>query len=105
MIEKKQYELLATDFKDLPAIDPDNSLVNQSNEADIFLEDISILRVVYNRESEARFSTIKNGVSGSIKSATFLSMLLSISSAVALVKIFQMFDFFVYFTVDLPTNY
>lgn len=32
-------------------------------------------------------------------------MLLSFSSAVALVKIFQMFDFFVYFTVDLPQNY
>jgi len=63
------------------------------------------LGVKYNKNAAQIASGIKNGVSGSVKSATFLSMLLSFSSAVALVKIFQMFDFFVYFSIDLPNNY
>lgn len=64
-----------------------------------------MLGVKYNKNAAQIASSIKNGVSGSVKSATFLSMLLSFSSAIALVKIFQMFDFFVYFSVDLPNNY
>lgn len=64
-----------------------------------------MLGVKYNKNAAQTASSIKNGVSGSVKSATFLSMLLSFSSAIALVKIFQMFDFFVYFSVDLPNNY
>ena len=106
VIEQKQYELLRTTYKDnIPAIDPDNTLINKADSSDVFLDDIKIPDITYDKDLEDRLSTIKGGVSGSIKSATFLSMLLSFSSAVALVKIFQMFDFFIYFSVDLPNNY
>ena len=59
----------------------------------------------YDPSSDVSNSSVKDVSGIALKSVSFLTMIFSIGASIALIKIFQMMDFMLYFEVVHPTNF
>lgn len=59
----------------------------------------------YDPDTDPERSSAKDVSSIALKSMSFLTMIISLGASIALIKIFQMMDFMLYFEVTHPNNF
>lgn len=70
----------------------------------VFEEDIQV-PITIDVSGVKQMESIGQVATPALKSASLITMLFSITSAIALIKIFQMMDYMVFFSVNLPINF
>lgn len=69
-------------------------------------EIVSVMKIeVYSPPLNPGLSTLGKVLSGGVGFASFLSLLVSVAYAVALIKIYQMMDFMLLYNVEYPANF
>lgn len=87
------------------SFNPGFTIRSKENQADIFQESILIPNVNYDPASDPEKSSVRDVSSIALKSMSFLTMIISLGASIALIKIFQMMDFMLYFEVKHPSNF
>lgn len=85
---------------------PLNGLITaQENSAISFEKDIEVGEITLEQGMSQNLDQIGSIGTPALKSATFLTMIVSLSASIALIKIFQMMDYMVLFSVVHPDNF
>lgn len=102
----KNGKLIMTKFPYNPDKLLQGVIVSRENSALSFNKDIEIPQINVDTTGIAGNMDSIGSIGGpALKSATFLTMIVSISASIALIKIFQMMDYMVLFSVAHPNNF
>ena len=93
--------------KDISKADfnPTKIIKGQDGTENYFLDHIQFNDINYDPKSDATLNAIGNSTQTGMKVMSFIMVLMSITSAVALFKLFQMMDFMILFSVTHPRNF
>lgn len=103
--ERSQDIINGVDMNTKPYFRPQNAIKSQEYEDNFFLENIKVENISYDPDFKAGLNMISGASAAALKSVSLATMVFSMSSSIALIKIFQMMDFMLFFSVLHPKNF
>lgn len=92
-------------FSNSDKFNTNTAIRSMASQGNFFLKNITVLNVNFDNEAGRKIDMANKVASSAMKTVTLSTMLISLPVAIMLIKIFQLVDFLVYFSVIIPDNF